>query len=67
MERSYGLGSGKIDHENEGGYGSQLVGGAIGGYASGSESDGKGEKNFQNGILLCFNFFYTKISNVQHY
>ena len=59
MERGYGSGSGRINHENEGVYGSELFDGTIGGYAIGSGSVGAGKKNFQNWISLCFNFFLT--------
>ena len=57
MEQGYGAGSGRINNENEGGYGSELFDSTIGGYASGSESGGVGKKHFQNWISLCFNFF----------
>ena len=57
MEQGYGAGSGRINNENEGGYGSELFDSTIGGYASGSESGGGGKKHFQNWISLCFNFF----------
>ena len=60
MEQGYGSGSGRINHENQGGYGSELFGGFIGGNASGSGSGGVGKEKFQNWILLCFNFFSLK-------
>ena len=56
MELGYRSGSGRINQENEGGYGSELVGGAVGGYGSGSGNGGKGKKNFLHWILLCFKF-----------
>merc|ERR1719370_1759006 len=40
MLRGFGSGSGRINHENEGGYGLELVDSAGGGYASGSGSGG---------------------------
>ena len=57
MERGFGSGSGRINHENEGGIVSELFNGTIGGYASGSGNGGVGKKHFQNCISLCFNFF----------
>merc|ERR1712060_280709 len=42
MEQGYGAGSGRINNENEGGYGSELFDSTIGGYASASESGGVG-------------------------
>ena len=44
MELGYRSGSGRINQENEGGYGSELVGGAVGGYGSGSGNGGKSKK-----------------------
>ena len=54
MERGYGLDSERSNHEI--GYGSELVGGTIGGYASGSDSGVVGKNNFQIWILLCINY-----------
>ena len=50
MERGYGSDSGRINHEI--GYGSELVGGTIGGYASGPGSGVVGRNDFQNWVLL---------------
>ena len=50
MERGYGSDSGRINHEI--GYGSELVGGTIGCYASGSGSGVVGRNDFQNWVLL---------------
>ena len=65
MERGFGSGSGRINHENEGGIVSELFNGTIGGYASGSGNSGVGKKHFQNCISLCFNFFFSKITTIQ--
>ena len=46
MERGFGSGSGRINHENEGGIVSELFNGTIGGYASGSGNSGVGKKHF---------------------
>ena len=46
MERGYGSDSGRINHEV--GYGSELVGGTIGGYSSRSGSGDVGKNNFLN-------------------
>ena len=60
MELGYRSGSGRINQENEGGYGSELVGGAVGGYGSGSGNGGKGKKIFYIGycyVLTLFAFY----------
>ena len=48
MQGGYGSGSGRIGHRIEGGYGLELVGGAIDGYASGSGIGGEGKKKRQD-------------------
>ena len=63
MVRGYGSGSGRINFENEGGYGLELVDSAGGGYVSGSGSGGVGKKNFHNWISF-FAYFVLNASNV---
>ena len=51
MEGGYESGSGRMIHENEGGYGLELVGGARDGFASGSGIGSEGKGSIQNVIL----------------
>ena len=59
MERGYGSDSGRINHEI--GYGSELVGGTIGGYASGSGSGVVGRNDFKIGYCYDSISFVFKL------